>query len=191
MYYIYKHLNAIDEVIYIGKTIRMNRRQREHLNKSIWKNDISKILFCEVENKTIMDLYEVYLINTLNPKYNTKDNRNDELDYIRFKDYDFLDYKIDFDELRRNVRIKIKPEDISYDYYGKYVCLTNCADSNGCVDYDKEKLMKFFNLSTERALEIFIKSIETSKLISKNNKVLNVKLTPNSQLDKSPNPCYH
>lgn len=173
-FYIYKHtLN--NEVVYIGKTTNMSARQQAHSRDKEWFKDDILIEYCEVENKTIMDLYEVYLINNLNPKYNTKDKRNDELDYIRFKDYDFLDYKINFDELRRNVRIKIKPEDISYDYYGKYVCLTNCADSNGCVDYDKEKLMKFFNLSTERALEIFIKSLETSKLISKNNKVLNLK----------------
>ena len=174
-YNIYKHYNSDGLVIYCGKTIRMNSRQKEHLNNSVWRNDINKITFCEVENKTIMDLYEIYLINILNPKYNTKDKHGDTLECINFKDYEFIDYNIDLDNLRRNVKIKPKPIDLSYDYYGKYVCMTNLANIDGIVEYDKSKLMKFFNMSTERALEIFVKSLEQHNMLKKNRKSLNLK----------------
>ena len=175
MYYIYKHYDKHGQVIYCGKTTRMNNRQREHLQKSIWKDNIHKITFCEVENKTIMDLYEIYLINTINPKFNTQDKRNDGLECVNFKNYEFMDYDIDLAEFKRNIKIKQKPTNLSYDYYGKYVCLTSLCDFDGFIQYDKNKLMKFFNMTSERALEIFIKSLEENKLLSKVNKVLNLK----------------
>ena len=173
MYYIYKHYNKDLEVIYCGKTMRMNDRQREHLKKSIWKDDIYKITFCEVENKTIMDLYEVYLINTLNPKYNTQDKRNDDLNCINFKDYDFIDYNVNLDELRYVRKFKKKPKSLSFDYYGKYICLLELADKDGNIEYEKDKIMKIFDLKSS-AFDTFIKALIDNNLIQKKNKNIHI-----------------
>ena len=172
-YYIYKHLDLNGNVIYCCKTVRMNTRQREHLKKSIWKDDIFKITFCEVENKTVMDLYEIYLINTINPKYNTQDKRNDDLNYINFKEYQFMDYNVDLDELRYVRKFKKKPKDLSFDYYGKYICLLELADKDGDIEYEKDKIIKIFNLKNS-AFDTFIKALIDSKLIYKKNKIIHI-----------------
>ena len=121
-----------------------------------------------------MDLYEIYLINTINPKYNTQDKRNDDLNYINFKEYQFMDYNVDFDELRYVRKFKKKPKDLSFDYYGKYICLLELADKDGNIEYEKDKIMLMFNMTSERALEIFIKALIDSKLIYKKNKIIHI-----------------
>ena len=175
-YYIYKHLDKDGDTIYVGKTVRMNNRQREHLKDSLWKDSISELIYTEVENKTIMDLYEIYLINTLNPKYNTKDKRNDDLNYISFKDYEFVKYNVDLDEMRYIKRFKKKPNGLSYDYYGKYICLLEFCDKDRNIKYDKEFLREYFQLQSTRAVDMFIRALIDCKLISKVKGIIHITL---------------
>ena len=56
-YYIYKHINKDNQVVYVGQTINMDSRQSAHKNSSEWKNDIHKIEYAEVTDNLLMDIY--------------------------------------------------------------------------------------------------------------------------------------
>lgn len=87
-YNIYKIINEANEVIYIGLTTDHNNRlQGTHLHKSghlpkECYQEMDKIHIAPVNNRDEMKIYERYLINLLNPKYNTKMNNNNN---FRFK----------------------------------------------------------------------------------------------------------
>ena len=97
MYTVYKHLNENEEIIYVGKSKSLLYRQRQHKDKSDWFDEIDSIEYCTLNSKTEMDLVEVYLINTLNPKYNKKDKREDDLSNINLGEIDWLEF--DMNEL--------------------------------------------------------------------------------------------
>ena len=92
-YYIYKHLDSNENVIYCGQTKNIEKRQSEHLLNSKWKEEILKIEYAEVSDRMLMDLYEKYYISFHAPKYNIKDI---SCDYIRFfenlKELTFREY---------------------------------------------------------------------------------------------------
>ena len=97
MYTVYKHLNENEEIIYVGKSKSLLYRQRQHKDKSDWFDEIDSIEYCTLNSKTEMDLVEVYLINTLNPKYNKKDKREDDLSNINLGEIEWLEF--DMNEL--------------------------------------------------------------------------------------------
>jgi hypothetical protein len=92
-YYIYKHINDKDEVIYIGQTINLKERQDNHSSNSIWKDDIHKVEYAEVTDSLLMDIYEKYYISKYNPKYNKKDQdcKYDKF-FVNLKDLEFKEY---------------------------------------------------------------------------------------------------
>ena len=71
-FYIYKHI-LNNEVVYIGKTINMKNRQKQHSKDKFWFSDDLVIEYTEVTDSMIMDIYEKYYINKYSPKYNIKD----------------------------------------------------------------------------------------------------------------------
>ena len=71
-YYIYKHLDNNNNIIYVGQTINIESRQSDHKTHSEWKNEISKIEYAEVTDKLLMDIYERYYISKYNPINNKK-----------------------------------------------------------------------------------------------------------------------
>ena len=77
-YNIYKMLNGDGEVIYIGLTTdHKNRVRGSHLHDSGHLPDecyseLDKIHIAPVNNRDEMKIYERYLINLLEPKYNVK-----------------------------------------------------------------------------------------------------------------------
>jgi excinuclease UvrABC nuclease subunit len=66
-YYIYKHTNKENQVVYVGQKINMESRQCAHKNSSEWKDSINKIEFSEVTDSLLMDIYEKYYISKYNP----------------------------------------------------------------------------------------------------------------------------
>lgn len=80
-YYIYKHLNSDMEVIYVGQSKNIKNRTNEHKSTSSWNKEIYKIVYAEVSDKMLMNLYEKYYISKHLPKYNTKDTK---CEYSRF-----------------------------------------------------------------------------------------------------------
>ena len=66
-FYIYKHI-LNNEVVYIGKTINMKNRQKQHSKDKFWFSDDLVIEYTEVTDSMIMDIYEKYYINKYSPK---------------------------------------------------------------------------------------------------------------------------
>lgn len=100
MYTVYKHLNENEEVIYIGKSKSLLYRQRQHKKNAEWFCEVDSIEYCTFSSKSEMDLVEVYLINTLSPKYNKKDKRNDmfvslKLDELNWLQFDMCEVELD------------------------------------------------------------------------------------------------
>ena len=92
-YYIYKHLNKENEVIYVGQTKDMDDRQGSHKNSSDWAKEIKRIEFTEVSDSMIMDIYEKYYISKLTPKYNKKDIDCKYSDFfVSMKELEFKEY---------------------------------------------------------------------------------------------------
>ena len=59
--YIYKMFDKNNEIIYIGKTINIDQRLRQHMTDKDkkWFKTVSKIYYAECLNKTDMDIYEI------------------------------------------------------------------------------------------------------------------------------------
>ncbi len=88
-FYIYKYYKG-DKVVYVGQTIRPVTRNSEHKASSSWYEGHTDYVIAEVPNKTTMDMYELYLINTLDPVGNTANARADEMG-IELPELNFVD----------------------------------------------------------------------------------------------------
>lgn len=69
MYFIYKFYNE-GTLLYVGKTINIYSRFNSHKNSKDWFSEITHIHIGKCNNKIDMDIYELYYINKLKPKYN-------------------------------------------------------------------------------------------------------------------------
>lgn len=175
MYTVYKHLNENEEIIYVGKSKSLLYRQRQHKDKSDWFDEIDSIEYCTLNSKTEMDLVEVYLINTLNPKYNKKDKREDDLSNINLGEIDWLEF--DMNELfvqnsKKEDKIDtfFKPNElISMDISG----LVNFQyEIFNCLLYNYYKNKS--NVINVMDLLGFLSNYKTSKDISKENSKIKI-----------------
>lgn len=75
-YNIYMFINKNEEVIYVGKTKRIEQRlELQHFTKSghcptSCYLETVEIWYADVENESEMAIYEIYFINQHKPKYN-------------------------------------------------------------------------------------------------------------------------
>lgn len=83
-WFVYKFLGKQDEVLYIGKTKNLKNRIGQqhftltgHLDKYVYLAT-EKVYCSELVSHEEMDIYERYLVNTLNPIYNTQMNNNNK-----------------------------------------------------------------------------------------------------------------
>lgn len=96
--YIYELYDLNGELLYIGKTQDFSRRLRQHLKTKEWSSEIFSIYLAECANATEMDIYELYYIGKLKPKYNkdcaheTDEVFQGELKGLDFKHYFLVDY---------------------------------------------------------------------------------------------------
>lgn len=60
------------EVLYVGQTRNMKLRMAQHFGsqREKWKSEVVKIEYMNCYNEVDMNIYEIYLINKLKPKYN-------------------------------------------------------------------------------------------------------------------------
>ena len=170
MYTVYKHLNENEEIIYVGKSKSLLYRQRQHKDKSDWFDEIDSIEYCTLNSKTEMDLIEIYLINTLSPKYNKKDKREDDLSNINLGAIEWLEF--DMNELvvqnnkkENKIDTFFKPNElISMDISG----LVNFQyEIFNCILYNHYKNKS--NIINIMEVLKFISSYKTYKDISKEN----------------------
>lgn len=84
-YYIYRFLDETNKVLYVGQTINLNGRIRQHFvfQRKDWHDEVQKIEFKEYEYKNEMNIYEIYYINKLKPKYNAMYNYGEPIDFVK------------------------------------------------------------------------------------------------------------
>lgn len=91
MRYIYKFFNKQNECVYVGKTTHLKSRFYQHSNTQPWFNEVTRIEYAQCVKEFMIDIYELFYINTIKPKYNKKDTKiqhmNFDLDELNFKIY--------------------------------------------------------------------------------------------------------
>lgn len=90
--YIYKMTDKSNSVLYVGKTIHLKKRLSQHKSTKKWFNEVYKIQYAKCDNETDMNIYEVYYINILSPKYNISENYKKQPTF-KLKDLDFKEFK--------------------------------------------------------------------------------------------------
>jgi hypothetical protein len=156
-YYVYKFHNQYNDLLYIGKTNNLTQRIQSHKNNKKWWNEVDKIEYTECKNKTDMDLYEIYYINKLNPRYNISTSNGvsasfilDDLKFIKYEEQIYngtikSNEQTDFDKVDRYGR-NIK--DNSVQQLFKYRDAINKKDIlefsryNWFLDYSWYELLK-------------------------------------------------
>lgn len=76
-YFVYKFVDDNNQIIYIGKTIRLLARMVQHFKTDSHLTDecydnVKYIFYCSLKTKVEMDIYEIYLIDKYRPQYNKK-----------------------------------------------------------------------------------------------------------------------
>jgi excinuclease UvrABC nuclease subunit len=76
---IYLFLNSNNEVIYVGRTLTMRRRMREHFinkrnNTTYFIKEVARVEACVIDEPDfdLLEAYEKVIVNRLKPKYNKK-----------------------------------------------------------------------------------------------------------------------
>lgn len=80
-YYIYKHLDKENNVIYVGQTKNLKNRIVSHKTSSSWFSLVKTIEYAEVTDRILMNIYEKLYIDRYSPIYNKKDM---DCEYSRF-----------------------------------------------------------------------------------------------------------
>jgi len=86
--YIYKFYDKNNTCLYVGKTTHLLPRFRQHKQDKNWWVEVNRIEVAECKMEFMIDLYEIYYINTLKPLYNVKDTK---IKFMRC-DYPELDF---------------------------------------------------------------------------------------------------
>lgn len=76
MNFIYRFISLGGTVLYVGKTRNLADRVTSHTKKP-WFDEVGYIEFTQLPNASDMDVYELYYISKLKPKYNKDSNRKD------------------------------------------------------------------------------------------------------------------
>ena len=70
MAFVYKYLAADGTVLYVGKTVNLQRRMAHH-NRDTWISLARDLQYIDGISKTDADILETFYINLLNPVFNT------------------------------------------------------------------------------------------------------------------------
>lgn len=90
--YVYRFISK-ETIIYVGITKDIHSRMSQHKKSGIFFDYADNIEYTILPNKTSAELFEIYLINTYSPKYNTTYNRNDSLEVLSFKEMEWIKYE--------------------------------------------------------------------------------------------------
>mgnify|MGYP000930061794 CR=1 FL=1 len=108
IYFLY---DESDTLLYVGKTKNLRLRLKMHHkgevanNTSHFSKDIDYFKYFIPENEMNMDIYETYIINTMNPKYNVT------------KRFDINPYVIK--EIKKQRRVKVRRDKITIEHINK------------------------------------------------------------------------
>lgn len=105
-YFVYKFVDDNNQIIYIGKTIRLQARMVEHfitdshLTDECYDN-VKYVFYCSFKTNAEMDIYEIYLIDKYRPQYNKKSvYEQDEISSIILPELLWEEYPFDLKEKR-------------------------------------------------------------------------------------------
>ncbi|HBG1040861.1 endonuclease [Clostridioides difficile] len=116
MHCVYKYINPItEECLYVGKTENICNRHSDHLTnkKEDWCNQDLRFEYMMLDDKYVMDFYEMYLINKLKPKFNKVGKGKMDKNKILFsydsvwKEYLKEDFSIDLKALGYGITYQV------------------------------------------------------------------------------------
>jgi excinuclease UvrABC nuclease subunit len=72
---IFMFYNINEQLLYVGKARKLRQRIKKNFEDSLspirkYRDEVHKIAVCEIENPMEREIYETYIINTLEAKYN-------------------------------------------------------------------------------------------------------------------------
>lgn len=100
MYYIYLYY-CNKNLLYIGKTVNSKQRFKAHKSSSHWFKEATHIHIGKCATRADMNIYEIYYINKLKPKYNISSVTNSTpsfmLPELNFKVYTITEFMENID----------------------------------------------------------------------------------------------
>lgn len=91
---VYIFYDKDENPLYVGKTKNIKRRIYQHKRDKNWFNEVLRIDIAYTFNKTNTDIYEIYYINLLKPKYNIASLYNEnvitKLEELNFYVYEYI-----------------------------------------------------------------------------------------------------
>ena len=97
-YFVYKFVDDNNQIIYIGKTLRLAARMVQHFKTDHHLADecydnVKDVFYCSLKTNAEMDIYEIYLIDKYRPQYNQKSvYEQDEMSSIVLPELDWKEY---------------------------------------------------------------------------------------------------
>lgn len=166
MYYVYRFLDKSDNIIYVGKTIDINKRiyvhfsPRGHLPLECYEK-VSKIEYIECKNNTDMTMKEIYFINKFKPIYNVRDKiQTDELVIQEFENTQWInEYKLNeihsiIDYYKSQISdLKLEIERLDTTYTEQCKKYFNLLDDYNWYKYLALSYRKLLNLDNVRSIE--------------------------------------
>ncbi|UHA75463.1 nucleotide excision repair endonuclease [Paenibacillus sp. 481] len=72
---IFMFYNAKDELLFVGKARKLRPRIKKHFEDSVsvmkkYRDEVTKIEICEIDSAVDREIYETYIINKFQAKYN-------------------------------------------------------------------------------------------------------------------------
>lgn len=105
-FYIYKYVYE-NEIVYIGKTINLNQRIKEHSREKKFQSEKFNIYYFLCSNQNQMDYYEYILINKYKPALNVINKK-------RFEEFSFTEPTwIKYDKNTVLITKEIEEKDLS------------------------------------------------------------------------------
>lgn len=102
--YVYRFLNKKGEIIYIGKTKELMKRIKSHNHLSkLCYNNVDKIEYITLNNQDEMSIYERYLINKYNPKYNREYKNNSTFEF-ELPEKEWKEYLYSFKNITKDIK---------------------------------------------------------------------------------------
>lgn len=153
--YIYRFINFENEIIYIGKTKHLEKRLNTHFSNKGHLPDkcyleCERIDTLKVETEIEMDIYEIYLINKYNPKYNILSNYKEKISMNLEVNENWTEC-IEFDLIKNRYRYIKEKETSLLQLKKDFAELKNIQDS--LIDRIKKIENDIDNLDKNRKLE--------------------------------------
>jgi hypothetical protein len=135
-YYIYRFKDRYDNIIYIGKTKDIYQRISQHFGTGghlthACYDDVVSIEFATLNSCIDMNIYEMYLIDTIRPKFNTEFMYENQKCSLKLEDLEFKPYDrlLRVERRKKNVITKKVFANSAYD-------LTNDTENYNTLRYN-------------------------------------------------------